>query len=120
MACTPKIEQPQLDGNDIIFRGQCEGNCPGGECKAKFVMSMDGTHNAGAKVTASGYGGAQAFMRVTAEKDITNGLITLECSCGDEVKKSEWTFTLEHRTTAEDIFKIIFSLGVKAIVDKVF
>ncbi len=118
MACTPKLEQPQVDGNDIIFRGTCEGACkenPGGQCGAVFSLTNDGKKNKGAKVTASGTGLGQAFMRVTADKDIDDGVIVLRCACGDQNHDVSYNFTLEHRTTVEDVLLIIITLGGKAI-----
>src|SRR5262245_29276900 len=120
MPCSPKIEQPQLNGNDITFRGHCDGNCDDAlGCQGKFTLTQDGKVNKGAKITGSGYGSSDAFIRVTADSDIDNGVVTFTCRCGRESTSLEYQFTLEHRVTVEDVIKAIVTLGVDAILKKI-
>ncbi len=124
MVCIPIIEQPELKDNDIIFRGHCDGECKGGKCRPRFILDLAGGHNKGARVTAASTWTGGALIRVTADKDIEDGVLSLECACGDgetaTITRAEASFSLEHRTTAEDVLKVVVTLGVKALVDKIF
>ena len=118
MACQPKIELPLIDKNDITFKGYCEGECKNsdsGLCKTSFSLTLDGKTNKNAKVTGSGTGSGQAFIRVSADGgDIDNGLVVLKCTCGNQATEDRFEFTLEHRTSAEDVVLTILTLGVRA------
>jgi hypothetical protein len=120
MDCKGKISQPELHENDIIFRGACEGTCNSGGCKAKFSLSVDGKTNKNAKITGSGHGGSDAWIRISADDgDIDNGLVVLECSCGDVITKTEHEFFLPHRTTIVDEVKEVL-IFLPKLIGKIF
>jgi hypothetical protein len=119
MACEPEFTKTNLGNNDLLIEGECCGKCKKNEdeeCLARLYFSQDGKINKNAEVSGSGYGGSKAWMRITADGDVDDGVVVLKCSCGKKITEKEHHFTIKYRLTIEDVLKEIGTLGIHALV----
>ena len=120
MACVPKFTSVSAADNTITFNGTCEGKCEDGdECQPHVELVNDGKHNKGASSTGQGSGGGLAWLRISIDDDVSEGLVRLYCYCGGKPGPStEHSFSADHETTGLELLRHIVTLFLDVLVTK--